>query len=78
MPKVNKKSILTTMLLSLIPFCSTWAQNVAKWDNTLRSNGKIYVVVGVVAIIFFGLAVYLIMQERRISKIENQLKNKKP
>ncbi len=40
--------------------------------ETMRSEGKIYVVVGVIAIIFIGLVVYLISLDRRISKMENR------
>ncbi|MCF8256051.1 MAG: CcmD family protein [Flavobacteriales bacterium] len=47
------------------------AQEVEMAD-TLRRDGKIYVVVGVIAIIFLGLAFYLIALDRRISKMENR------
>jgi len=36
----------------------------------LRSSGKIYVVVAVIALIFIGIAVYLFNIDRRIRKIE--------
>jgi len=42
--------------------------------DAMRQNGKIYVVVGVLALIFLGLMVYLIMQEIRIKKLEEKLK----
>ena len=45
-----------------------WAQN----DNPMYSNGKIYVVVAVIAIIFVGLALYLIQLDRKITKLENE------
>ena len=38
--------------------------------ETLRSSGKIYVVVGVVTVIFLGLIIYLFLLDRRIKKIE--------
>jgi CcmD family protein len=40
----------------------------------MRSNGKIYVVVGVIAIIFVGLVVYLFTIDRRLSKLEKDQK----
>jgi CcmD family protein len=40
----------------------------------MRSNGKIYVVVAVVGIIFAGIIVYLINLDSKISKIEKLLK----
>lgn len=41
--------------------------------DTMRSNGKIYVVVGVVMVIFAGLIVYTINIDRKISKIEREV-----
>ena len=38
----------------------------------MRSIGKIYVVVAVIAIIFVGLALYLIQLDRKITKLENE------
>jgi hypothetical protein len=39
----------------------------------LRADGKIYVVVAVVITILFGLILYLIRLDRKISRIEKQL-----
>jgi CcmD family protein len=55
-----------------MPFLSI-AQDVEMAD-LLHENGKIYVVVGVIAIIFVGLAVYLIAIDRRLTKIEKEEK----
>lgn len=38
--------------------------------DSMRSNGKIYVVVLVLAAIFAGITVYLIRLERKINKVE--------
>ena len=40
----------------------------------LRSSGKIYVVVLVIAVLFIGLMIYLASIDRKVSKLE---KNKK-
>ncbi|HRG84653.1 MAG TPA: CcmD family protein [Chitinophagales bacterium] len=45
-------------------------------DNVLRSNGLIYVVVGVVVIILAGLIFYLTTIDRKLSKLEKEIKNK--
>jgi len=45
------------------------AQNVEMAD-IMRSNGKIYVVVAVIAIIFIGLMVYLYRIDKRVNKLE--------
>lgn len=66
------KQLLNTLLLLMLPFI-TLAQDIEMAD-TMRSNGKIFVVVGVIAIIFVGLVVYLITLDRRLSKIEKEEK----
>jgi hypothetical protein len=40
--------------------------------NSLHSNGKIYVVVAVIAIIFIGLITYLVTIDRKVSRLEKQ------
>lgn len=41
--------------------------------DTMRSNGKIYVVVAVVMTVFAGLIIYMIQTERKISRIEKEV-----
>jgi CcmD family protein len=43
--------------------------------DIMRSNGKIYVVVAVLAVVFTGIIVYLINLDSKISKIEKRMKN---
>lgn len=38
--------------------------------DALRANGKIYVVVTVIGIIFTGIVTYLVYIDRKISKLE--------
>lgn len=45
--------------------------------DIMRSNGKIYVVVGVVAIIFTGLIVFMVNTERKVSKLEQEFLDEK-
>ena len=66
------KRFLNLLVLMAMPFLSI-AQDVEMAD-LLHENGKIYVVVGVIAIIFVGLAVYLISIDRRLTKIEKEEK----
>jgi CcmD family protein len=40
----------------------------------LRSSGKIYVVVGVLCIIFAGIVVYLISIDRKLEKLKKEAK----
>lgn len=41
--------------------------------DTMRSNGKIYVVVAVVMVIFAGLIFYMIQTDRKITKLEKEV-----
>lgn len=41
--------------------------------DVMRSEGKIYVLVGIIIIIFAGITVYLVNTDRKISKLEKNL-----
>ena len=69
MKKIAK--ILLGLLLLLNP--TLFAQD-AQMADTMRSEGKIYVVVAIVLVIFFGLIAFLIFTDRKISKLEKRLK----
>lgn len=69
-------------LLGFIAFCSLLLASLFSFgqetDNVdmaeaMRSNGKIYVVVAVVAIIFIGLIIFLITIDRKVKKLEKQM-----
>ena len=45
-------------------------------ENIFYSNGKIYVVVAVITIIFIGILVYLSIIDRRLKKTEKDLREK--
>ena len=45
-------------------------------ENIFYSNGKIYVVVAVITIIFIGILVYLSIIDRRLKKTEKELREK--
>jgi CcmD family protein len=66
------KRLVNILILALMPILSM-AQEVEMAD-TMRSNGKIFVVVGVIAIIFVGLLVYMVMLDRRLTKMEKDEK----
>ncbi|MCF8465344.1 MAG: CcmD family protein [Flavobacteriales bacterium] len=69
MKNVNK---ILVWLMAFLPV-SAFAQDVEMAD-ILHENGKIYVVVGVIAIIFVGIVVYLVTIDRRLTKIEKEEK----
>ena len=45
--------------------------------DVMRSNGKIYVVVAVVATIFAGLIVFMVNTDRKISRLEKEFLDEK-
>ncbi len=57
--------------LVMLPFMGN-AQPIEMAD-TMRSEGKIYVVVAILLLIFAGLIAYLILLDRKITKIEKKL-----
>lgn len=59
--------------LFLFTAVATQAQD-SEMATLMRSNGKIYVVVTVLLIIFLGLAIYLFALDRKISRLEKARK----
>jgi K+-transporting ATPase A subunit len=51
---------------------SIFAQQKIEMADTMRSNGKIYVVVAVCLTILFGLLIYVFLLDRKISKLEKK------
>lgn len=41
----------------------------------MRSIGKIYVVVAVILAIFIGIVIFLVYLDRKLTKLENQIKD---
>ena len=67
--------ILTTLsLLSLTTYLS-FGQGV-DMANIMRSNGKIYVVVAVVLILFLGFFFYLLNVDKKVTQLENKINKK--
>jgi hypothetical protein len=44
--------------------------------DVMRSEGKIYVVVGIILIVLSGLILYLFLQDRKINKLEEMINKK--
>lgn len=65
----NISKLLLTLFTGSITLMAQ-AQPVEMAD-TMRSEGKIYVVVGIVLIVLAGLIAYLFMLDRRVKKLEN-------
>jgi len=63
---------LTFLLFLLLCRVAVFAQSTLQDDmaTKMRSSGKIYVVIGIICIIFAGLAIFLFSMDRRLKKIE--------
>jgi hypothetical protein len=70
------KAFFITLLFSMITAFAATAQLAENRDvemaDQMRAEGKIYVVVAVVLIIFVGMILYLISLDKKISKIEKE------
>ena len=68
------------ILLQILLFTATTAlaqvpdTNAPEMADALRTSGKIYVVVTAVVIIVAGLLTYLISLDRKVSKLEKEIK----
>ncbi len=65
----HKSIYLTFLLLMVATFVQAQESTVAMAD-TLRSEGKIYVVVGVVMLLVAGLLGYVIYLDRKLNRLE--------
>lgn len=48
-------------------------EDVVEMADTMRSEGKIYVVVAILTTILAGMIIYLIMIDRKITKLEKNI-----
>ena len=54
-----------------------FAQSEVEMADTFRSDGKIYVVIAVMSVIFIGLIIYVFSIDRKVSRMEKMLSEKK-
>lgn len=69
--------MLTVMVFTPIVSAQDETEASIEMADTMRSDGKIYVVVLVVAIVFTGLVIYAINTDRKVSKLEKEIKSLK-
>lgn len=72
------KKLIKTILAIAFALVSLIANAQAEVEmaDGMRSQGKIYVVVGIILIILTGLVVYLVTLDRKVKKLENLLNNR--
>jgi CcmD family protein len=66
------KKIVSFLVIFLMSF-NLFAQEDVQMADQMRADGKIWVVVAVIAIVFVGIIAYLVLLDRKISKIEKSL-----
>jgi len=72
---------IVTLLLMIVSYAAQaqekiavtaadYSNNEVEMADVMRSEGKIYVLVGIIVLIFIGLLIYVIQTDRRVSKLE--------
>jgi CcmD family protein len=69
---IKKITLFFFILLSSLVSFAQESDHVEMAD-TMRSNGKIYVVAAVIITIFLGIIIYLIRLDRKMSKLEKEI-----
>ena len=65
--------VLSLLALSM----AAQAQAEVEMADTMRSEGKIYVVVAIIGIILIGLFLYLAQMDSKLNRLEKKLNEKK-
>ena len=66
------KKIIGLLVMMLTSFVLLAQDKQVEMADTMRSNGRIYVVVAVVTTILTGLILYVIRLDRKMSKLEKE------
>jgi uncharacterized membrane protein len=70
-PARNFTFLFLSLLLPVLAFAQNAGSDIEMAD-TFRAEGKIYVVIAVISVIFIGLLIYLIAIDRKVSKLEKK------
>jgi len=73
---VDLKMFLVLLALLIGQICYGQDQSQAEMADVMRSNGKIYVVIAVLLVIFLGIIFYLISIDRKVSRLEKEMLDK--
>jgi Na+/H+-dicarboxylate symporter len=60
------------LLVYMLPFAVFAQDSNPEMADTMRSNGKIYVVLACVLMVLAGLIAFLFVVEKRLSKLEKE------
>lgn len=72
----TKAPLLALLLFSQNLFAQQPVANGVEMADRLRADGKIWVVVAVIAAVFAGIIVYLVRLDRQIGKLEKEVNEK--
>jgi len=61
--------LLTSLMVNLLALAQDTSVEMA---DTMRKEGKIYVVVAIILAIFAGIILYLVRLDRKISRLEKE------
>jgi len=70
-----KKFNITTLVIAFLGF-TLHAQNLEGYDQLLQASNKMIAVILVLTVILLGIAGFLFFLDKRIKKIEEQIKQK--
>jgi hypothetical protein len=68
----KKFLIFIVFILLIINLQAQDSTDKVTMADTMRSNGRIYVVIAVILTILFGLLLYMVRLERKINRLEKQ------
>ncbi len=74
MKKINY--LLFTLLAIVSPVIGFAQNSDIEMADTMRSNGKIFVVIGVIAIILLGILIFLLQIDKKVRILEKNSKKK--
>lgn len=74
MKRINKTLLSFLMVLTIV--FQAGAQEKVEMADTMRAEGKIYVVVGIILMVLAGLIAYLFLMDRKVKKLEARLAEK--
>ena len=66
------KKIVFALTFFIFTVMQLNAQQDIDMADTFRENGKIYVVVGILSIVFSGIIIFLIRLEKKVARLEKE------
>lgn len=68
--------IFTTLMMCMASVAGFAQTSDIPMADEMRANGKIYVVVAIILVILIGLVVYVVVVDRKITRLEKKLDEK--